>query len=173
MRFNVFKRDGFTCQYCGRNPPTVVLEADHVHPVSAGGKTTADNLLTACFDCNRGKGAELLSAIPESLEQRAELLREKQEQVKAYGKLLRDIEKQGEVLIDRVESIFQRYFPTRQFTDSFRDSVKVNFASVMAEDQLLLAMTKACIKRPDDSAGATKYFCGICWNMIKGTYGSR
>jgi hypothetical protein len=172
-RFTVFKRDSFTCQYCGRNPPAVVLEVDHIHPVSAGGKSQADNLLTACFDCNRGKGAELLSSIPESLEQRAAFLREKQDQVKAYGKLLRDIEKQDEVLLDRVESIFQRHFPTRQLSSSFRDSIKVNFVSAMAEDQLLLAMTRACIKRPDDAASATKYFCGVCWNMIKGTYGTR
>ena len=31
MRFDVFKRDGFQCQYCGSTPPSVVLEVDHIH----------------------------------------------------------------------------------------------------------------------------------------------
>jgi len=54
-RFDVFKRDGFTCQYCGRRPPDVVLECDHIHPVAAGGSNDIDNLVTACADCNAGK----------------------------------------------------------------------------------------------------------------------
>lgn len=56
MRFAVFARDGFACVYCGRKSPEVELEADHRLPVSAGGKTEIDNLVTACRDCNRGKG---------------------------------------------------------------------------------------------------------------------
>lgn len=48
LRFEVFKRDGFTCQYCGRTPPGVVLEVDHILPSSKGGQTTTANLLTAC-----------------------------------------------------------------------------------------------------------------------------
>jgi hypothetical protein len=63
LRFEVFKRDHFTCQYCGSQPPTVVLVCDHITPVKEGGKTTVDNLLTSCESCNQGKGAELLSAI--------------------------------------------------------------------------------------------------------------
>lgn len=127
-----------------------------------------DNLITACFDCNRGKGAGLLSSVPESLESRADLLREKAAQVKAYTKLVRDIERQSDELVLRVQSVFQRYFPTRAFTTQFIDSIKVNFAPAMGKDQLLFAMTKACVKIQNDPSAATKYFCGICWNMIKG-----
>ena len=54
-RFEVFKRDGFTCQYCGKTPPTVILEVDHIDPKSNGGSDNTINLITACFDCNRGK----------------------------------------------------------------------------------------------------------------------
>jgi hypothetical protein len=60
LRFQVFRRDGFRCTYCGRAPPDVVLHADHVVPYSAGGPTTLDNLRTACLDCNIGKGATRL-----------------------------------------------------------------------------------------------------------------
>lgn len=54
-RWLVLERDGFTCRYCGRSAPNVELEVDHVHPVAAGGSDDPDNLVTACYDCNRGK----------------------------------------------------------------------------------------------------------------------
>lgn len=62
-RFEIFKRDGFTCQYCGQRPPEVVLEVDHIHPQVLGGDDDELNLLTSCFDCNRGKRAKLLAEI--------------------------------------------------------------------------------------------------------------
>lgn len=55
IRFEVFKRDKFTCQYCGRMAPDVTLEVDHIKPVSKGGKNEIMNLVTSCLECNRGK----------------------------------------------------------------------------------------------------------------------
>lgn len=55
LRFEVFNRDQFTCQYCGAQPPDVVLECDHITPLSHGGATSLDNLITACEACNKGK----------------------------------------------------------------------------------------------------------------------
>ena len=60
-RFEVFKRDNFTCQYCGRTAPDVVLEIDHINPVNNGGKNDIMNLITSCFECNRGKGKRKLN----------------------------------------------------------------------------------------------------------------
>lgn len=54
-RFEVFKRDSFTCQYCGRKAPDVVLEVDHIKPVSKGGDNNIINLITSCSSCNNGK----------------------------------------------------------------------------------------------------------------------
>lgn len=59
LRFEVFKRDGFCCQYCGGNAPNVNLEVDHVIPVAEDGTNDIDNLITACENCNRGKGARI------------------------------------------------------------------------------------------------------------------
>ena len=61
VRFEVFKRDNFTCQYCGGKAPQVVLEVDHIEPVSKGGTNDILNLVTSCFDCNRGKSDRRLS----------------------------------------------------------------------------------------------------------------
>ncbi len=55
LRFEVFKRDSFTCQYCGKSAPDVILECDHISPVSKGGTNDILNLITSCKDCNAGK----------------------------------------------------------------------------------------------------------------------
>jgi 5-methylcytosine-specific restriction endonuclease McrA len=52
-RFNVFLRDAFACQYCGSGEE---LTFDHVTPRSRGGRTTWENIVTACARCNLGKG---------------------------------------------------------------------------------------------------------------------
>lgn len=55
-RFEVFKRDGFRCAYCGNSPPSgAVLEVDHITPVAAGGRNEECNLVTCCERCNSGK----------------------------------------------------------------------------------------------------------------------
>lgn len=54
-RLNVFSRDNFSCQYCGAQPGTRNLTYDHVVPKSRGGKTSWDNIVTACLPCNAKK----------------------------------------------------------------------------------------------------------------------
>ena len=61
IRFEVFKRDSFTCQYCGQKSPDVVLEIDHITPVAGGGGNDILNLVTACKACNAGKSDRPLS----------------------------------------------------------------------------------------------------------------
>lgn len=82
-RFEVFKRDKFTCQYCGRMAPDVVLEVDHIKPVAAGGNNGLLNLITSCRGCNRGKGKTRLSDNSEVTKQKDRLLElaEKREQM--------------------------------------------------------------------------------------------
>jgi HNH endonuclease len=63
LRFDIFKRDGFVCQYCGNRPPDVILEVDHITPVARGGTNDNMNLITSCEDCNRGKSAKLLNKV--------------------------------------------------------------------------------------------------------------
>jgi 5-methylcytosine-specific restriction endonuclease McrA len=52
---NIYLRDNYTCQYCGRQLPTHHLTWDHVLPRSRGGKNTWTNLVTSCQPCNRRK----------------------------------------------------------------------------------------------------------------------
>lgn len=56
-RFEVLRRDGFRCRYCGATPDETELTVDHVVPVALGGGDKADNLVAACKDCNAGKAS--------------------------------------------------------------------------------------------------------------------
>ena len=68
-RREVFNRDRYTCQYCGRRGQRD-LTLDHVVPRHRGGRHTWDNLVTACKTCNHRKGGR---TVPES---RMKLLRQ-------------------------------------------------------------------------------------------------
>ncbi len=54
-RRNIFKRDGYTCQYCGKQPRTEELTLDHVVPRAQGGTSRWDNCVLACVECNKRK----------------------------------------------------------------------------------------------------------------------
>lgn len=56
-RRTVLARDHYTCQYCNSIPPRQKLTLDHVLPRSRGGKTTWENVITACQKCNGRKGS--------------------------------------------------------------------------------------------------------------------
>lgn len=54
VRWKVFRRDGFVCQYCGLDQGPMTY--DHFVPVCKGGSTTLENGRTACRKCNKSKG---------------------------------------------------------------------------------------------------------------------
>lgn len=93
LRFEVFKRDNFTCQYCGKQSPQIVLEIDHIIPRSEGGGDSLENLITSCFECNRGKGKELLENFKEGTDptEQAILLLERERQLKEYNAVIKKI----------------------------------------------------------------------------------
>ena len=83
VRFEVFKRDSFKCQYCGASAPDVILEVDHIVPVAEGGENDMMNLITSCRDCNRGKGKKRLTDRQTIEKQKTELddLNERRQQM--------------------------------------------------------------------------------------------
>ena len=106
-RFEVFKRDKFTCQYCGRMSPDVVLEIDHIKPVAEGGNNNILNLVTSCFDCNRGKGKRKLDDSSEIKKQQAELkmMSDKKEQLEMMIEWRKELNNIKNQQIDFIEQI--------------------------------------------------------------------
>lgn len=62
-RRNIYSRDGYTCQYCGKKLPASLLNIDHVIPKSKGGKNTWKNLVCSCLKCNNHKANNLLKEV--------------------------------------------------------------------------------------------------------------
>lgn len=105
IRFEVFKRDSFTCQYCGAKAPEAVLVIDHIKPVASGGGNEIMNLITACQGCNSGKGPRELSDDSAVAKQRRQLeelnqRREQLEMLLQWRDGLNDLESQK---VDAVE----------------------------------------------------------------------
>lgn len=125
LRFEVFKRDNFTCQYCGRMAPDVILEVDHINPVKNGGKNTILNLITSCKDCNRGKGAKELTdgqVIKQQQEQLKEL-NDRRQQLKLMLKWKKELEKLEEEKVNSIESIFIEKLEVN-FSDAGRRDIR-------------------------------------------------
>lgn len=63
LRENIKERDNYTCCMCQNSiykEPNLLLEIDHIYPLSKGGMTEVDNLQTLCWKCNRSKGAKII-----------------------------------------------------------------------------------------------------------------
>jgi hypothetical protein len=164
LRFDVFKRDLFCCQYCGDVPPNVVLEVDRIEPVCEGGNNDIDNLITACFECNRGKSGAPLSSIPESLSAKAERIKESEWQLLQYRKVISA--KQSRIDSDAWEVIRQIF---GENTNSIR---KDYFLQVKRFNEML--GLEVCIEAGEIAYCAPsmatasdervwKYFCAVCW----------
>ena len=62
LRQKIKERDHYTCKNCGisiEQEPNLLLEIDHIFPLSKGGKTEEENLQTLCWKCNRKKGNKI------------------------------------------------------------------------------------------------------------------
>jgi hypothetical protein len=167
QRFEVFKRDLFRCQYCGRTPPEVVLEVDHINPKSKGGKGNLDNYITACFECNRGKGKNKVDAIPSALIDKVSVLKEKRAQLKHYNDMLASLQKERCKLIELVCSCFYTSYPGRSPSERFKQTTITGFLNKLPAEEVIEAMEIACSRNKDTGTETLQYFCGICWMKIR------
>ena len=168
-RFEIFKRDEFTCQYCGAHPPSVVLHVDHIVAVANGGDSGPDNLITSCSACNLGKGASPLSAVPQSLSDRAAEVAEREAQVRGYHEVM---EARRQRLEQQAWSVLDEIIPGVSATSAgvpvdwlrsvkrFVDELGYHVALDCAEVSAAWGAWKSDDKR-------FRYFCGICWNKIR------
>lgn len=112
LRFEVLKRDKFTCQYCGRMSPDVILEIDHIKPVSEGGTNELLNLITSCRDCNRGKGKHKLSddSAVKKQQSRIKELAERQEQLEMLIEWKESLQDFEQVKVNKLKSYFENIY---------------------------------------------------------------
>jgi len=166
LRFDIFKRDAFACQYCGRHPPDAVLEIDHISPVSKGGDNDQGNLVTACFDCNRGKAAVHLTVVPKSLAEQAIDVKEREDQLSGYRAVMQAHADRIEEDIWLVAEAINPGSMENGFRRDWLQSIK-KFNEYLPLHEVIDAAELALARKPYSQSQRFRYFCGICWNKVK------
>ena len=167
LRFEVLRRDGHTCRYCGAKAPDVSLTVDHVIPETLGGSSEPANLVTACQPCNAGKSS-IAPGSPLVDDVEADALRWAKALEKAawYRKIDRDV-------IDDQVADFDRAWLQWKVTSTgerlprpagWEDSVETFISQGLPEEELCrfirVAMTRV------HGNDVWRYFCGCCWRAI-------
>lgn len=163
LRFELFKRDSFQCVYCGNRPPNVLLEIDHIIPFSKGGKDKIENLVTSCFDCNRGKSNRELTEVPNSISN--ERSQEKLTQYKTYIKYVKELQKLKNEQLQMVCDVYERFNIGYTPSEKFKTTIG-QFIEKIGVENTCYAMETSCTKMYKTN-DVFKYFCGICWNIFK------
>ncbi len=163
-RFEIFKRDGFICQYCGSHPPGVILHVDHIVAVANGGGNEDTNLITSCSSCNLEKSASDLSAIPKSLAERAAETAEREMQIAGYSQVMmaerQRIEDDAWTVAERLTPGAEAGYPLKDLASIKRFVKLIGLPEAMEAADIARA-------RHGDGYNAFKYFCGVCWRKAK------
>lgn len=162
LRFEIQKRDGFRCRYCGATPETTALHVDHVVPVAAGGTNDPRNLLTACAGCNLGKSAVPLdeSGLVESVP--AEELRARARETLDYLQACAELEDTRDSVR---EDLSQRWeAATRGRPSRSMQSGLFNAAQRCGLEMVYEAIAVIGRRRMRGDAAA-RYFYGVLRNM--------
>lgn len=163
-RFEVFKRDGFVCSYCGGHPPTVILHVDHITAVARGGENDMDNLTTACDRCNLGKGARDVKSAPVPLSERAAITAEKEAQLLGYAGIM---EERRARIEEWAWNIAQMLEPgAKEFRRDNLFSIK-KFLGRLPLHEVQEAAEIATAKGIYSQYKQFTYFCGVCWSKIR------
>lgn len=167
-RFGVFERDSFTCQYCGKKPPDVVLQADHIVSRKDGGDDSEMNLVTSCFACNNGKSSKSLdirTIRAASFKQELEILEARKGQLEAYFNFLK---RKAEVE-DEETNIYQRCWEEESDGEStltdkgLRNmrSLAERYSSAMIFEAIRIAWSKSHVS----NEAKFPYMCGVLKNL--------
>lgn len=137
-RFEVFKRDSFKCQYCGKCAPDVILHVDHIDPVSKGGNNDIMNLITACVDCNLGKSDRALedSSAIEKQRKQLEELNERREQIELMLEWRNALKDMDEDVVSFIVQAIDDAMDARSVNDSGRAHIRKWLKKFNAEEIL-------------------------------------
>ena len=174
IRFEVFKRDKFTCQYCGKSAPDVILEIDHIIPVSKGGSNDIMNLVTACRECNRGKTNKNLDDNSTVRIQKKQLddLQERREQLEMMVTWRQALTNDIDIEVDAIDVLIGTQADNEQahLTDNGKKSVRklirrFGFNEVYTAFEIALSQYRSSTR--EELEYAFMKVGGICYNRKK------
>lgn len=169
LRYEILRRDNYSCRYCGESVPDVRLTIDHVVPVSLGGSDEPGNLVAACPDCNAGKAASnpdapLVADVSDNAVRWAAALQQafniESEKVQVKYELSEYFEDEwyGRNEIQRYEA--RKYDLPEGWEDTIWRFWKLGITGWLMDD----AIDVAHRSRASDKF---RYFCGVCWSKIR------
>ena len=162
LRFEIFKRDGFRCFYCGRTPLVAELQVDHVEPVARGGRDDGANLVTSCVACNSGKAAVPLTTHSLPVADPARV-REQVKQIAAYLASQKDLDAVREKCVGQVRAAWEEGWPEG---NTFREvSFFRNTLEWLPIAELVRAIRIATSRKPCSRTGCFRYLCGVVRNL--------
>lgn len=168
IRFEVFKRDSFTCQYCGSKAPDAILEVDHIVPVIEGGTNDILNLITSCRDCNRGKSKTKLSDDTAVIKQQkqAEELQERRELIEMMGEWHKQLLDESVSQIQEINTLLQSYYVGKTLTPKGERNIRAlikRFGYLEVYESFEIAL-----QTYNDLEYAVNKIGGICYNRKVG-----
>lgn len=167
LRYEVLRRDNYTCRYCGGTPPNVTLTVDHVTPVTLGGSDDPSNLVAACSACNSGKSATPVdAALVENV--RDDALRWSTAMA-AVVKVRTDELAAERAVIARFDSCWTKWTAKHGPVPreaGWRGSIVRFLAAGLDEEFLGEAVQKSMVANRVPIADVWRYFCGICWREL-------
>lgn len=168
LRFEILRRDGHTCRYCGASAPDVPLTVDHVVPRALGGDDEPSNLVAACKDCNSGKSStspdeHVVADVDQRALRWAAAMQQVAETRRAqWAQLDQDVARFDHAWAQWWYGEDKRPIPR---DDDWRRSI-----TRFLEAGLDIADLEHFVHVAGNSkasAGATwKYFCGCCWTEL-------
>jgi len=172
LRFEVFKRDSFRCQYCGGEAPNVLLHIDHIKPVADGGTNELTNLITSCMPCNLGKRDVPLADNAAVKKARVQLdeLQERREQLELmmqWRESLRDLDQEA---VERLAAYWNEHTPGWSVNDNGKRSIKKWLQNFSVEEicKAMDASATSYLEFDDAENKATEESIGTAFDKIVG-----
>lgn len=172
MRFEILKRDGHRCRYCGATAPDVQLTVDHVIPLALGGDNNPSNLTTACRDCNAGK-----ASVPPEADKVAEVNEMAERLRLAFKKVSEEDREERQKRFDVLDMVVCDFASEwnqlanetgkrHKLPNDARGSLIRFYESGLDDTDLYDAAFYMFHMMPPHIDG-WRYFCGTCWGMIR------
>lgn len=166
LRFEILRRDQYTCRYCGAKAPDVPLRVDHVIPESLGGTDESDNLVTACEPCNTGK-TSIAPDSPIVADVAADALRWARAMALASAERVIEharMQKLYTAFDDEWTNWTNGYGDTCPRPARWKDTIDQLLRAGLTMDDLIELIDVAMSSRADDT---WRYWCGCCWKRLR------
>ncbi|MFB7738311.1 HNH endonuclease [Streptomyces sp. NPDC056112] len=172
LRYEVLRRDNYTCRYCGGTAPDVKLTVDHVVPQALGGSDDPTNLVTACESCNNGKtsvpaDAPVVASVSEdalrwatAMKKAAEIAHGDHQARLAYRNVFHEAWSEWSYGPEHAKK------PVH-LPDGWPDSLDMLREAGLPDWELSEAVRAAMAAKKVTPENTFRYFCGVCWKKVR------